>query len=111
MDWFQTKIAKNLISQEKKIVNKFLEDKFGYFALQLGSPYTNFLESSRINKHLFNQGELKNIALDRSYFPLANDSIDLIILASRGQLDLNAVTQTAKGWIPKCIAFFTKNKK
>ncbi len=79
MDWFQTKIAKNLISQEKKIVNKFLEDKFGYFALQLGGSYTNFLESSRINKHLFNQGELKNITLDRSYFPLANDSIDLII--------------------------------
>ena len=79
MNWFQTKSAKSLISQEKNIVNKFIDDKFGYYALQLGSPHTNFLEHSRINNHIFNQGPSKNISLDKSSLPLADDSIDLVI--------------------------------
>jgi hypothetical protein len=55
--------------------------------------------------------EQEKLCLDVLSSGIIGDTIDLIILASRGQLDLNAVTQTAKGWIPKCIAFFTKNKK
>jgi hypothetical protein len=31
MNWFKSKTAKKLIEQEKVIVNKFIEDKFGYF--------------------------------------------------------------------------------
>ena len=40
---------------------------------------TDFLEHSRINKHLFNEGILKNIIFDSSSIPLAEESIDLII--------------------------------
>ena len=79
MNWFKSKTAKKLIEQEKIIVNKFIEDKFGYFALQIGGYFTNFLEHSRITKHLFNEGILKNISFDEASLPISNESIDLII--------------------------------
>jgi len=79
MNWFKSKTAKKLIEHEKIIVNKFIEDKFGYFAIQIGGAFTDFLESSRINKHLFNEGILKNISFDKNSIPLLDESIDLII--------------------------------
>ena len=79
MNWFKSKTAKNLLAQEKVIINKFIEDKFGYFALQLGGPFDNFLENSRITKHFFTDGVLKNICFDSSFIPFAEGSIDLII--------------------------------
>ena len=79
MNWFKSKTAKKLIEHEKIIVNKFIEDKFGYFAIQIGGVFANFLEHSRITKHLFNEGVLKNISFDRTSLPLSNESIDLII--------------------------------
>jgi len=79
MDWFKSKTAKKLIEQEKIIVNKFIEDKFGYFAIQIGGAFTDFLEHSRITKHLFNEGALKNISFHTSSIPLSDESVDLII--------------------------------
>ena len=79
MNWFKTKNAKKLIEQEKIIVNKFIEDKFGYFAIQIGGAFTDFLEHSRITKHLFNEGVLKNISFDISSIPFSEESIDLTI--------------------------------
>jgi len=79
MNWFKSKTAKNLLAEEKIIINKFIEDKFGYFALQLGGPFNDFLENSRITKHLFNDGILRNISFDVSSIPFAEESIDLII--------------------------------
>tara|TARA_B100000795_G_C22638656_1_gene375571 strand:- start:164 stop:826 length:663 start_codon:yes stop_codon:yes gene_type:complete len=79
MNWFKLKAAKTLIAKEKLIVNKLIEDKFGYFALQLGGSFANFLVNSRINNHLFNEGILKNICFNASAIPLAEESIDLII--------------------------------
>jgi len=79
MNWFKSKTAKSLIAQEKIIIDKFTEDKFGYFALQLGGPFGDFLENSRITKHLFTDGVLRNISFDPSLIPFAEESIDLII--------------------------------
>ena len=79
MNWFKSKTAKNLIEQEKIIINKFIEDKFGYYALQIGWPFADFLEQSRINKHIFNDGPLRNIVFDSNAIPLVEDSIDLVI--------------------------------
>jgi len=79
MNWFRSKKAKNLIAQEKEIVKKLIEDKFGYYALQLGGSFADYLEQSRINKRLFNEGVLKNITFDSSSIPLADESVDLII--------------------------------
>ena len=61
MNWFKSQTAKNLIAEEKKIVQRLVEDKFGYFALQLGGSFANFLEGSRINQRLYNEGPLKNV--------------------------------------------------
>ena len=79
MNWFKSKTAKKLIEQEKIIINKFIEDKFGYFAIQIGGAFADFLEHSRITKHLFNEGALKNIIFDASSIPLSEESVDLII--------------------------------
>ena len=79
MNWFKSKTAKKLIEQEKIIINKFIEDKFGYFAIQIGGAFTDILEHSRITKHLFNEGALKNIIFDASSIPLSEESVDLII--------------------------------
>ena len=79
MNWFKSKTAKKLIEQEKIIINKFIEDKFGYFAIQIGGDFTDFLEHSRITKHLFNEGALKNISFHTSSIPLSDESVDLII--------------------------------
>tara|TARA_B110000967_G_scaffold192759_1_gene219673 strand:+ start:1490 stop:2149 length:660 start_codon:yes stop_codon:yes gene_type:complete len=79
MRWFESKTAKKLIAQEKEIIDKFIEDKFGYFALQLGGPFIDFLENSRINRHLFSEGVLRNILFDSSSLPFAEESVDLII--------------------------------
>ena len=79
MNWFKSKTAKSLIAQEKIIIDKFTEDKFGYFALQLGGAFGDFLENSRITKHFFNDGVLRNICFDSSFMPFAEESIDLII--------------------------------
>ena len=79
MKWFESNNAKKLVEQEKEILNKFIEDKFGYFALQLGGPFTDFLENSRIHRHLFSEGVLKNIVFESSSLPFAEESVDLII--------------------------------
>jgi len=79
MEWFKSNTAKKLVAQEKEIINKFIEDKFGYFALQLGGDFTDFLENSRINKHLFSTGVLRNILFENSSLPFKEESIDLII--------------------------------
>ena len=79
MNWFKSQTAKNLIAEEKKIVQRLVEDKFGYFALQLGGSFANFLEGSRINQRLYNEGPLKNVVFDGASIPIAEESIDLII--------------------------------
>jgi hypothetical protein len=79
MNWFKSKAGKFVVEEEKLIIKKLIEDKFGYFALQLGGSYNDFLLNSRINKHLFNEGILKNICFDASAIPLSEESVDLII--------------------------------
>jgi|TARA_B110000014_G_scaffold262066_1_gene255220 hypothetical protein len=79
MNWFKSNTGKNIITEEKLLIDKFIEDKFGYYALQLGGPFKNFLDDSRITKHLFTEGPSKNICFDASFIPIAEESIDLII--------------------------------
>ena len=79
MNWFKSKTAKSIVAKEKILIDKFIEGKFGYFALQLGGTFDDFLENSRITKHLFTDGVLKNICFNASFIPFANESIDLII--------------------------------
>jgi len=79
MTWFNSNSAKQLLIYEKAIVDSFLKDKFGYFAVQLGGLDCNFLTQSRISKHLFNGGINKNISFHCAAIPFNSDSIDLIV--------------------------------
>ena len=36
MNWFDSQLGKSLISYEQKTIERYLDQKFGYYALQLG---------------------------------------------------------------------------
>lgn len=52
--------------------------------------------------------EREKLCLDVLSSGIVGDTIDLIVMASRGQLDLNSVSQTAVKRLPNLIALFTK---
>ena len=79
MNWFDSPYGKQLLSTEQALIDAFIHDKFGYFALQLGSFDCNFLNNSRISTHLFNGGKHKNISFHLDAIPLEEDSVDLIV--------------------------------
>lgn len=79
MSWFNSQAGKQLLLTEQSIVDSLLEDKFGYFAIQLGDYDCNFLTESRIAQHLFNGGKYQNISFFNSAIPIMADSVDLII--------------------------------
>ena len=61
MTWFNSTAGKSLLELEASIVQSFLEEKFGYYALQINFAEFNFLSTSRIKNHLFSDGNRKNI--------------------------------------------------
>ena len=79
MSWFNSPAGKQLLLTEQSVIDSLLEDKFGYFAIQLGDCDYNFLTESRIAQHLFNGGKYQNIAFFNSAIPIIADSLDLII--------------------------------
>jgi len=36
MNWFESESGKSLVDFEQKVVQSYLDQKFGYYALQLG---------------------------------------------------------------------------
>lgn len=79
MTWFDSILGKSLLENEKSIIYPFLEDKFGYYALQINFPEKDFLHVSRIPNHLFNDGKLKNIDFSVNALPFNSDSLDIVI--------------------------------
>ena len=79
MSWFNSPIGKQLLLTEQSIIESLIKDKFGYFAIQLGSYDCNFLAKSRIAKHLFTGGKHQNISFFNCALPISADSVDLII--------------------------------
>lgn len=79
MNWFETKAGKNFLKLEKVIVNKFVQEKFGYYALQLSACDINFLDQSKIKNHFFNYGKNQCIELLEDSLPFEANSIDLVI--------------------------------
>lgn len=79
MTWFDTKNGKRILDLEDKILNDFMEDKFGYFALQINWNGRDLLKNSRMKHHLSLEGKNKNIACDCNHLPFDNDSVDLTI--------------------------------
>ena len=52
MTWFDTKNGQRLLDLEEAILTEFLEDKFGYYALQTNSVGRDLLKKSRMKHHL-----------------------------------------------------------
>ena len=79
MNWFNTKAGKNLLQFEKVVINKFVQEKFGYYAVQLSTGEVNFLEHSSIKSHFFTYGKAQSIELLEESLPFDSSSVDLII--------------------------------
>jgi SAM-dependent methyltransferase len=79
MTWFNSTAGKSLLELEASIVQSFLEEKFGYYALQINFPEFNFLSTSRIKNHLFSDGNRKNIDFLVEALPFDSDSLDLVV--------------------------------
>jgi ubiquinone/menaquinone biosynthesis C-methylase UbiE len=79
MSWFNSVSGSHLLDIEKKVIVKALEEKFGYFAVQLDFSEFDFLSTSRITLRLSNEGKFENIKFLNDALPFDKDSIDLIL--------------------------------
>ena len=79
MNWFDSKTGKSLVNFEQKIVQRYLEQKFGYYALQLGDHEKNLIQNTKVRHHILTSGKEKNINLDPEWLPFNFDSIDLTL--------------------------------
>ena len=79
MNWFDSETGKSLVDFEQKVVDKYLDQKFGYYALQLGEHKNNLIKNSKIKHHILVRGKKKNVDLDPEWLPFAFDSIDLVL--------------------------------
>ena len=79
MTWFDTKNGQRLLNLEEEVLSEFLEDKFGYFALQTNTNGRNLLKKTRIKHHIMLDGKDKNLLCLLDQLPFESDSIDLTI--------------------------------
>lgn len=89
-DWYATSLGQRLVQHEKKIMDKYLPDLFGYFLLQCGCPEIraektagNWYKNSRVSScycidYDVNQGVSCQAHL--SQLPMKSDSLDIVIL-------------------------------
>jgi len=79
MTWFNSTAGKSLLEHEIRALQPFLEEKFGYYALQINFSEFDFLKTSRISKHLYSAGKSKNIDFALDALPFDTDGLDLVI--------------------------------
>ncbi len=79
MNWFDSQLGKNLVSFEQKTIEKYLDQKFGYYALQLGEHKSNLIKNTKIKHQIVVSGKDKNVDLDAEWLPFSFDSIDLTL--------------------------------
>ena len=79
MTWFDTKNGQRLLDLEEEVLSEFLEDKFGYFALQTNTNGRNLLKKTRMKHHIMLDGKEKNLSCLLDQLPFESDSIDLTI--------------------------------
>ena len=88
--WYTSALGERLAQSEKKILDKYLPDLFGYYLLQCGCPEIkvekvagNWLKSSRVSSHIcldytLNQGV--SCQSDLAHLPMKTDSLDIVVL-------------------------------
>ena len=79
MNWFDSESGKSLVDFEQKVIEKYLDQKFGYYSLQLGEHKSNFIKNAKIKHQIIGCGKEKNVDLDAEWLPFAFDSIDLVL--------------------------------
>ena len=79
MNWFDSESGKRLVTFEQKVIEKYLDQKFGYYALQLGVHKNNLIKNTKIKNQVVVNGKEKNVDLDAEWLPFAFDSIDLVL--------------------------------
>lgn len=88
--WYSSPLGSRLAMSEKRILDEYLPDLFGYFLLQCGCPETklkkekgDWLENSRISSRFrldydINQGVSSQANL--AHLPIKADSLDIVVL-------------------------------
>ena len=79
MNWFDSESGKSLVDFEQKVIEKYLDQKFGYYSLQLGEHKSNLIKNAKIKHQIIGCGEEKNVDLDAEWLPFAFDSMDLVL--------------------------------
>ena len=88
--WYTTVLGKRLAKREKRILEKYLPDLFGYYLVQCGCPEIkaeqiagSWLKSSRVSTRFcldydINQGV--SCQADLTFLPIKSDSLDIVVL-------------------------------
>ena len=79
MNWFDSESGKSLVDFEQKVIERYLDQKFGYYSLQLGEHKSNLIKNAKIKHQIIGCGKEKNVDLDAEWLPFAFDSIDLVL--------------------------------
>src|SRR5712691_11341954 len=80
-DWFGTPLGQYLLEKEQAYLDDVTPDIFGFHALQLGMPATDFLGASRIAHRMrIAASDNPDLYAKSHELPLATQSIDLVVL-------------------------------
>jgi SAM-dependent methyltransferase len=79
-DWFATEAGRYVLDWELAQFDNAVEDVFGFNAVQVGLPGTDFLRANRMPNR-FTAGEPGcGLVADPAHLPLASHSLDLVVL-------------------------------
>lgn len=92
--WYSTSSGSAILAQEKNLITPAIQNLFGYFLVQLGSPSSEYLvASSRIKYKLlldpflehvspdaFNDSHCHLIRADLDYLPIGKEKADVVFL-------------------------------
>ncbi|HHS99306.1 MAG TPA: methyltransferase domain-containing protein, partial [Thiomicrospira sp.] len=89
--WFKTSAGLAIFNQEKQLIDKYIENLFGYFLVQLGCVSTeNLTQNSRISSKLLvddtvapdfvQQKGIYWVQAELHFLPIGQDKADVVIL-------------------------------
>lgn len=89
-DWLQTPQGRYVLDWEQARLDNLLADIFGFNALQIGFPQTDFLRANRM-PFRFCCGDRAGAAAlsDPHHLPFATNSLDLVVLPHILEFDVN----------------------
>ena len=64
MNWFDSESGKSLVDFEQKVIEKYLDQKFGYYSLQLGEHKSNLIKNAKIKHQIIGCGKHKTRSIE-----------------------------------------------